>query len=83
MAFHTLPESLPSDWLASKKLPSANGMYESWIVMHPSNSSYHPYVVHLGYYIDEGQFKGKFEYQRGEYCATLEEAHTAFAKRTA
>jgi len=81
MALHTLPASLPSDWLASKKLPSADGMYESWIVLHPSNSPYHPFVVHKGYYIDEGAYKGKFEYQHGEYCATLEEGHATFAKR--
>lgn len=81
MALHTLPDALPSDWLASKKLPSADGMYESWIVLHPSNSSYHPFVVHKGYYIDEGAYKGKFEYQHGEYCKTLEEAQSRFETR--
>jgi hypothetical protein len=81
MALHTMPESLPANWLASKKLPSADGMYESWIVLHPSNSSYHPFVIHKGYFIDEGEYKGKFEYQHGEYCATIEEAHKAFKER--
>lgn len=82
MALHTMPKSLPADWLASHKLPSGDGMYESWIVIHPSNSSYHPFAVHLGYYIDEGAFKGKFEYQRGDYCTTLEEAQKKFKERT-
>jgi len=78
---HTLPAALPSDWLASRKLPSGDGSYESWIVVHPSQSDYHPFVVHLGYYIDEGAYKGKFEYQHGNYCRTLEEAMKAFGER--
>lgn len=81
MALHTMPESLPADWLASHKQRSADGMYESWIVLHPSNSTYHPFVVHLGYYIDEGAYKGKFEYQHGDYCVTLEEAQKKFKER--
>ena len=81
MAKHTLPPSLPVDWLASRKLPSSEGSYESWMVLHPSNSSYHPYVVHLGYYVDEGDYKGQFAYQHGEYCVTLEEAQKKFEAR--
>lgn len=81
MSLHTLPDALPVDWLASRKLPSTDGLYESWIVVHPSQSNYHPFVVHLGYYIDEGAYKGKFEYQHGNYCKTLEEAMTAFGER--
>jgi len=81
MALHSLPPSLPAEWVASRKLPSSDGNYESWIVIHPSNSNYHPFVVHLGYYIDEGDYKGQFEYQRGDYCQTLEEAYKKFETR--
>jgi hypothetical protein len=56
-------------------------MYERWIVIHPSNSNYHPFVVHTAYYFDEGASKGHFAYEHGNYCVTLEEAHAAFAKR--
>jgi hypothetical protein len=81
MAHHTSPATLPGDWIASHKLPSAEGLYERWIVIHPSNSNYHPYVVHRACYFDEGESKGKFAYECGDYCATIEEAYAAFAKR--
>jgi len=81
MSLHTLPASLPTDWLASQKLPSSDGSYEAWLVIHPSNSNYHPFVVHKAWYIDEGEYKGKMEYGYGSYCATLEEARKAFAER--
>ena len=82
MAMHTAPTSLPADWVASLKLPSSEGMYESWIVIHPSNSSYHPLVVHRAYYFDEGESKGQFAYEHGTYCKDLPEAQKAFTKRS-
>jgi hypothetical protein len=79
---HTLPAALPIEWLASKKLPSSNGCYETWIVIHPSNSNYHPYVVHKAWYVDEGEFAGTFAYGNGQYCKTLVEAHEYFKERS-
>lgn len=81
MALHNLPPSLPVEWKAAFKLPSADGMYESWIVIHPSNSSYHPLVVHKAFYYDEGESKGKFAYEHGTYCKDMPEAEKAFKER--
>jgi hypothetical protein len=81
MAYHTSPASLPGNWFASHKLPSADGLYERWIVIHPSNSNYHPYAVHQACYYDEGVSKGNFAYERGDYCQTLEEAQKKFEAR--
>ena len=81
MAMHTAPTNLPGDWLASRKLESTEGMYERWIVIHHSNSNYHPIVVHTAYYFDEGQMAGTFAYEHGEYCKTLEEAQEKFGAR--
>ena len=81
MALHTSPATLPGDWLASRKLPSTEGMYERWIVIHPSKSSYHPFVVHQACYYDEGESKGQFAYERGDYCQTLDEAQKKFESR--
>jgi hypothetical protein len=78
MAYHTTPESLPSEWIASYKLPSCEGMYETWIVIRPSNSTYHPFVVHKGWWNDDSK---EWAYAYGVYCVTLEEAQAKFKER--
>lgn len=83
MALHTMPESLPADWIASKKLPSSEGSYEAWNVVHPTQGGYHPFVLHRAWYIDEGESKGTFSYAYGVYCKTLEEAMKAFEEKIA
>ena len=78
MATHTMPKSLPSDWIASFKLPSSEGIYESWIVIHPSQSNYHPFCVHKAWYNDD---TNEFAYAHGIYCSTENEAKIAFNER--
>ena len=80
MAYHTLPKKLPGDWLASFKLPSRDGVYEQFLVVHPANSTYDPFVVHTATYYDEGENKGKWAYSSGTYCRTLERAQVVFVR---
>ena len=58
---HTLPKTLPSNWLASAKRESSDGCYESFIVVRASaeKNAYDPFMVHVAYYKDEGEQKGR------------------------
>jgi hypothetical protein len=77
MSKHTLPATLPADWFASFGLPSSDGCYESFVVIHPSNSDYHPFVVHTASWVDDCE-KPFWVYRNGTYCRTLEEAKSNF-----
>lgn len=81
MSKHTLPATLPADWFASFKLPSSDGCYESFKVIHPANGA-HPFVIHTAFYVDDAENPedNKWCYQWGTYCKTLEEAQIAFKK---
>ena len=83
MAYHTLPKKLPGDWLASFKLPSRDGVYEQFLVIHPANSTYDPFVVHTATYYDEGENKGDWAYSSGTYVRTLERAQVVWLKAVA
>lgn len=79
---HTCPETLPGDWLASFKMPSADGIYESFTVIKSNGSTnFHPFVVHIASYKDEGTGQGWF-YHHGDYCLTRAEANRIFHQRT-
>jgi hypothetical protein len=73
---HTLPSTLPTEWIASFKMPSRNGCYESFKVLR-NVGGYHPYVVHTASYKDEGDERGWF-YHGGHYAKTLDEAEKNF-----
>ena len=81
MAMHTLPKKLPGDWLAAFKLPSTDGVYERFIVIHPSTSLRDPFVVHIAGYVDEGEYKGQWSYSSGTYCRTMDEAQVEWLKK--
>jgi len=83
MATHTLPSTLPGDWLASFKMPSREGCYETFIVIRPikSKGSYDKFMVHNAFYMDEGENKGEWAYTSGDYVKTLESATARFVKR--
>lgn len=83
MAMHTLPKKLPGDWKAAFKLPSRDGVYERFIVLHPSNSDYDKFVVHTAAFFDEGENKGEWSYSCGTYCRTLERAQVVWLKAVA
>lgn len=80
---HTLPKTLPGDWIASFKTPSRDGCYESFIVIRPitEKGSYDKFMVHNAFYMDEGEKKGTWSYSTGDYVKTLESATKRFVKR--
>jgi len=80
---HKLPKTLPGDWLAALKMPSCEGSYETFIVVRASKekNAYDPFMVHLAYYMDEGDMRG-WTYCHGDYCKTLPEALRSFIKRS-
>lgn len=78
MSMHTNPATLPGDWNASRALTPSDGLYNRWIVVHPSNSSYTPFVVHVAHWDDD---RNEWCYQYGDYCKTRGDAMTAFHKR--
>jgi hypothetical protein len=80
MAMHKTPKMLPGDWFASFKLPSRDGLYERFIVIHSADSAYDPFVVHTAAYYDEGEFKGQWVYSSGTYCRTLDRAQVVWMK---
>lgn len=82
MAMHTLPKKLPGDWKAAFKLPSRDGVYERFIVIHPG-STHDPFVVHTAAFHDEGDNKGEWSYSTGTYCRTLERAQVVWLKMVA
>lgn len=83
MAMHTLPKNLPGDWIASFKMPSRDGCYESFIVIRPitEKGAYDKFMVHNAFFMDEGENKGKWSYSTGDYVKTLESATARFTKR--
>jgi hypothetical protein len=76
---HTLPNALPSDWLAAVALPDSDGCYRGYKVIRPSGSNYHPFVIHTAVWMDDCE-EPKWSYQNGTYCKTQEEALAEFGK---
>ena len=83
MAMHKTPKKLPGDWFASFKLPSRDGVYQQYLVIHSANSTYDPFVVHTAHYVDEGENKGEWVYASGTYVRTLERAQVVWLKAVA
>ena len=80
---HTLPKTLPGDWIASFKRESSDGCYEGFTVIRAitEKDSYDKFMVHSAYYFDEGSNAGKWGYGEGDYVKTLESAIKRFTKR--
>lgn len=76
---HTLPKNLPGDWLAAFKMPSQDGLYERFIVIHPADG-YDPFVVHMAHFNDENGPDAGWSYAHGTYCRTLERAQIVWVK---
>ena len=78
---HTLPKTLPGNWIASYKLDSREGCYESFVVIRATaKGSYDKFQVHTASYKDEGEEQGWF-YRSGDYVKTLESANKRFLRR--
>lgn len=80
---HTLPKTLPGDWIASFKRESSDGVYEGFTVIRAitEKGSYDKFMVHNAHYIDEGDNAGTWSYGNGDYVKTLESATKRFVKR--
>lgn len=78
---HTLPKTLPGDWIAAVKRESSDGVYEGFTVVRPTKDSYDKFVVHNAHYIDEGDNAGTWSYGNGDYCKSLDRALAIFTKR--
>jgi len=81
---HTLPSTLPGDWIAAVRRPSSDGVYEGYTVVRASKekNAYDPFMVHTAHYIDEGENAGKWSYGSGDYCKSLDRALAIFVKRS-
>lgn len=78
---HTLPKTLPGDWIASFKQPSSEGCYEAFVVIRATDpGEYDKYQVHTAFYKDEGEQQG-WAYSHGDYVQTLEAATSRFMER--
>jgi hypothetical protein len=68
--------TIPTDWIAhSGIIPEGNG-FRTRVhkVLHSASAgSYHPFVVHRAYVVD-----GRWAYESGRYCMTLEEGRKVF-----
>ena len=69
---HTLPPTLPGDWLAAVRHPSpGHGIYQSYTVLHYSESGSGELVVHCACWNDEGLIMPGipgWDYGHGDYC---------------
>jgi hypothetical protein len=73
---HTIPAT-PSDWIHFSPIKIQAGYRPRCIVLHSAHAgSPHPYVVHRAYVVD-----GKWAYEQGTYCLTVEEGEKAFSDR--
>ena len=80
---HTHPAVLPETWLASKPLPTSDGSYNSFIVLHKVEGD-HPYATHMAYFIDDqpGNYgTNHWEYCNGHYYENLNTAMADYEKR--
>jgi hypothetical protein len=82
MSLHSYPSTIPGDWIANKRIPSGDGCYCSWKVVHPVSGA-HPFCLHTAWYVDEeGSDAGTFQYGNGKYFRTEAEAVDAFENPT-
>lgn len=74
---HELPEALPVDWLRSKRLPSSDGCYQSWIVLR-NVGGYEPFAVHLACWADDDR---EWRYSSGVYTQDQKTAEAFWDSR--
>ena len=75
---HTSPSTLPGDWHASRALKPEDGLYNRWIVIHPGNNDFTPFVVHVAHWDDD---RNVWCYEYGDYCKNMADAKVAFDRR--
>lgn len=73
---HIIPDTFPPEWIKHSAPMSCNGCYPTCTVIRPWNEVT-PFVVHTAIFFDDGTI----EYERGDYCRTIEEAEKIFKDR--
>lgn len=75
---HVIPDTFPSEWLAKSDIVCSEGCYPTCTVIRPWNTAT-PIVVHTAIFFDDGTI----DYERGDYCQTMEQAEAIFKSRVA